>query len=231
MSASQLCLDLSRLLLILAVIVSDARAQSQPRRQPDPQADETRSDRPDPYASRNEFGVWTGYSPFSFVLKGTSKDRKLFLLNLQYARTLLSVRPIRLKYVAEAVPVVLEFQPTQHYVVNGKLITNPAGTIYGAGANPVGLQANIGQKTWQPFVSGTLGFLYFHQQVPILGSSQFNYTISVGFGMQARIGRGRSLSFGWKYHHLSNNYQARLNPGIDSGVFYLGYAMAGRRPK
>ena len=73
----------------------------------------------------NEFGIWGGYSPFSFVLKGTSKDRELLLVNLQYARTLIATRPFKLKYTADIVPLALEFQPTQRYVVDGALLTNP----------------------------------------------------------------------------------------------------------
>jgi hypothetical protein len=173
----------------------------------------------------NEIGIWSGYSPFSFVLKGTTKDRQLFLIQLQYARTLLGSRLVALKYTAEAVPVAFEFQPTQKYVVDGKLLTNTAGTIYGVGASPIGLQANLGRKRVQPCVDGSLGLLYFRRQVPILGSSQFNYTISIGFGAQIFPRAGRSFTLGWKYLHLSNNYQAHLNPGLDSGVFYLGFSM------
>jgi hypothetical protein len=74
-------------------------------------------------------------------------------------------------------------------------------------------------------VNGSLGFLYFDRQVPIIGSSQFNYTITVGFGAQIFLRPGRSLMAGWKYHHFSNNNQASLNPGIDSGVFYVGFSL------
>jgi hypothetical protein len=180
----------------------------------------------------NEFGIWGGYSPFSFVLKGTSKDRELLLVNLQYARTLIATRPFKLKYTADVVPLALEFQPTQRYVVDGALLTNPAGTIYATGANPIGVQANFGPKKIQPMVNGSLGFLYFGRQVPIIGSSQFNYNITVGFGAQFFPRPGRSFTVGWKYHHLSNNYQAHLNPGIDSGVFYVGFSIfrTGKRP-
>ncbi len=173
----------------------------------------------------NEFGIWGGYSPFSFVLKGTSKDRQLLLLNFQYARTLLATRVLTFKYTADAVPAAFQFQPTQRYVVDGKLVTNRGGSVYGAGASPLGVQANFGSKRLQPMVSGSLGFLYFDRQVPIVGSSQFNYTISVGFGTQVFLRSGRSLTAGWKYHHLSNNHQAHLNPGIDSGVFYVGFSL------
>lgn len=216
--------------LVIAVLVGNGRwAHSQSGFETEHPAVQGSAGQPALSPSKNQFGIWTGYSPFSFVLKGTTKDRELFLVNLQYARTLLDVHAVSLRYLAEAVPVALQFQPTQRYVINGNMVTNPAGTIYGAGANPVGVQANFGHRSWQPLVGGTLGFLYFHRQVPVPGSSQFNYTITVGFGMQARLAHGRSLTFGWKYHHLSNNYQAHLNPGIDSGVFYVGYVMSGRK--
>jgi hypothetical protein len=172
----------------------------------------------------NEFGGWIGYSPFSFVLKGTSKDRELFLLSLQYARTLFIARPLTLKYTADVVPLALEFQPTQLYTVGGKPLVNPGGTLYAPGANPIGFQANFGSKRIQPFGSGSLGFLYFNRQMPVIGSSQFNYNISIGFGAQFFARPGRSFTLGWKYHHLSNNYQGRFNPGVDSGVFYVGFS-------
>lgn len=166
-----------------------------------------------------------GYSPFSFVLKGTSQDRELLLLNLQYARTLFVVRPLTFKYTAEIVPLALEFQPTQIYLVGGQPLVNPGGTLHAAGANPIGLQANFGSRRIQPFGSGSLGFLYFNRQMPVIGSSQFNYNIAIGFGAQFFARRGRSFSVGWKYHHLSNNSQAHFNPGLDSGVFYVGFSM------
>jgi hypothetical protein len=175
--------------------------------------------------SKNEFGLWTGYSPFSFKLKGISEDRKLFLLNLQYARELLTTCPLTLKYTAELVPVALEKQPTQLYIIGGSTLVNPSGTIYGAGMNPVGLQGNFGNKSVQPFANGSVGFLYFTRQVPILESSQFNYTISIGMGAQFIRRSGRTFTVGWKYHHLSNNYQAMLNPGIDSSLFFAGFSI------
>lgn len=228
-STSPTCHTISRVLLCLAALLAPALAQSGPL--------STDSTRPAPASTAspllrrgtNEFGLWSGYSPFSFVFKGTSKDRQLFLLNLQYARTLLAGHSVTLKYTAEIVPVAYEIQPAQRFIVNGKLLINPGGAIYGVGANPIGVQANFGPKRIQPFVNGSLGFLHFNQQVPILESAQFNYTISIGFGAQVFLRPGRSLTFGWKYHHLSNDDDAHLNPGIDSGIFFVGFSIF--RPK
>lgn len=173
----------------------------------------------------NEYGAWAGYSPRSFTIEGQSEDRQLFLLNLQYARTLFSTRPVTLKYTAEMVPVALEIQPTQVYNYTAIPLINPAGTIYAAGASPVGFQGNFGHRRIQPFSQGSVGFLYFTRQVPVIGSSQFNYTVSIGFGAQFFPRSGRSFTLAWKYFHLSNNYQARFNPGIDSGVIYVGVSI------
>jgi hypothetical protein len=211
--------------VLLAQLLSNlplAKAQDSPPSTASPKQQDSES----PWLrSSNEFGVWTGYSPFSFKLKGQTEDRKLFLLNLQYARTLFATRPLTFRYTAEAVPVALQMQPTQAYLVNGNPLVNPAATIYGAGASPIGFQGNFGCKSIQPFANGSVGFLYFKQQVPIIGSSQFNYTVTIGVGVQFFRRSGRSFSVGWKYHHLSNNYQAPLNPGIDSSVFYAGVSI------
>jgi hypothetical protein len=57
------------------------------------------------------------------------------------------------------------------------------------------------------------------KQVPPIGS------VTVGFGVQVFPRAGRSFTAGWKYRHLSNNYQAHLHRGIDSGVFYEGFSV------
>lgn len=217
----------AKLWLAMVIGCSFSSAQSRDGRLPSP-AVSARAEGSRLPSRTNEFGLWAGYSPFSFVLKGTSKDRELLLLNLQYARTLVASRWVTLKYTADAVPLVLEFQPTQRYRVDGRELVNPASTIYGAGANPVGVQANFGSKRIQPCVNGSLGFVYFHRPVPILESSQFNYTITIGFGAQFFLRPGRTMTVGWKYHHLSNDNQGHLNPGLDSGVFYVGFSVFSR---
>lgn len=90
--------------VLLALLLSDlplAKAQDSPPST----AGQKKNDSESPLRrGSNEFGVWTGYSPFSFKFKGQTEDRKLFLLNLQYARTLFATRPLTFKYTAEIVP-------------------------------------------------------------------------------------------------------------------------------
>jgi hypothetical protein len=177
----------------------------------------------------DEFGVWMGYSPHSFVLQGTSLHRELFLLNLEYGRRLLVHGAMTLTYTADIVPVALELQRTTFYIVHEKVLKNPAGTVFGAGANPFGLQLNLGHRKLQPFVNSSAGFLYFTRQVPSPASSQFNFTFNFGGGVQFFTASRRSFTVGYKYHHLSNAETGTINPGIDSNVIYVGFSVPGWR--
>ena len=172
-----------------------------------------------------ELGFWAGYSPKSFTFQGTAQDRKLAMVNVFYGRVLMSRSIFTIKYTFEVVPLALQNQPTEFFVFKNKpVIVNPARTIYGAGLSPIGFQANLGHRRIQPFANGSVGFLYFADQVPIVGSSQFNFTGTVGAGFQYFLRPNRSVSIGLKYHHLSNAETAPLNPGIDSMVFYAGFS-------
>jgi lipid A 3-O-deacylase PagL len=182
-----------------------------------------------PRRSPNEFGLWAGYSPHSFVLEGTSLHRHLFLLNLQYGRILGSRGPFTLKYTADVIPVALESQPTTYYIVHQKVLKNTAGTVFGAGANPFGFQVNFGDKKVQPFANSSIGFLYFTRQVPAPDSSQFNFTFNFGGGIQFFTASRQSFTIGYKYHHLSNADTGIINPGIDSNVIYVGFSLRGWR--
>lgn len=175
----------------------------------------------------NEVGIWIGYSPHSFVLQGTALHRQLFLLNLQYARRLAVHGPLTLKYLVDVVPVALEIQPTSYYIVHETVLKNAAGTVFGAGANPFGLRLNFGHRKLQPFVDSSAGFLYFNRQVPAPASSQFNFTFNFGGGLQIFSDSRRSFMLGYKYHHLSNAETGTINPGIDSNVIFVGFAIPG----
>ena len=61
--------------------------------------------------------------------------------------------------------------------------------------------------------------------MPVIGSSQFNYNIAIGLRSAVFVRSGRSLTVGWKYHHLSNNHQAHFNPRTwIRASFYVGVA-------
>lgn len=164
----------------------------------------------------NEFGFWVGGSPTSNVAIGATPDTGLLLAGLRYGRVVAAWESFSLQYTLDVLPAALVFPPAR---------INPKSSIYGAGISPIGLKLNLGQRSWiRPFLSASVGFLYFTDEVPVAGSSRFNFTPEAGVGVQFFITPSNVLTLGYKYHHISNAGMRRRNPGIDSNVIYGGFS-------
>jgi hypothetical protein len=177
-----------------------------------------------------ELGIYTGYSRDNPTLMGRTTQRPFFEFNVQYARVVTTGDDWALKYAAEIIPVAIIRQPQQGFVVNGGKsvpvdLPGSKQKIYGAGLTPLGLQMNFRRGYMlQPFINGAAGVLFFTDQVPVADSSKFNFTLSLGAGVEIWYREDQSISLGYKYHHISNGYTARRNPGLDSNLFYVGWA-------
>jgi hypothetical protein len=174
-----------------------------------------------------QLGFWAGYSPNNPTLIGRSTDRPFFEFNVQYARVLRTGDNWALKYTAEIIPVAIIRQPQQGYAGNGNPVdlAGKKQNIYGAGVSPIGLQMNLRRGcVLQPYVNGTAGVLYFTDDVPVANSSHFNFTFGFGAGFEIWYRENQSIILGYKYQHISNGYTAPRNPGVDSNLFYVGYA-------
>jgi hypothetical protein len=173
-----------------------------------------------------EIGVWGGYSPDSMEGIGKSLHRKFFELNGQYAITMWTGREVAVKWVSEIVPLALLNEPNEYYFNTKHVQTGfrAGATTYAGGVTPLGMQVNFrnGHRV-QPFFDAHGGMLYFMRQEPVPQSSQFNFTFNFGTGVQWFTGRRSSVLIGYKYHHISNNETAAMNPGIDSSEGYVGY--------
>lgn len=165
----------------------------------------------------NEFGLWAGGSPNSSRIIGNTEDRKLALLALRYGRVLAAWETVSLEYTLDIFPAAVVFEPGR--------VRRGSSTLYGAGLSPLGFKLNFAQQSWiQPFVAASVGFLYFEDDVPVPRSSRFNFTPEVGFGVQLFVAPKNALTLGYKFHHMSNAYTSRNNPGMDSHVFYAGFS-------
>ena len=173
-----------------------------------------------------EIGGWFAAGPNSFVGIGTVINRRFYELDAQFDYTIIASHTVALKWVSEAVPMALLHEPNEWYFNPSHVFTyyRAGATTYAAGLTPLGLQVNFrnGHRV-QPFFDSHGGFLYFRRQEPVPYSSQFNFTFNFGTGLQIYTrGRG-SLLTGYKYHHISNDNTGRMNPGVDSHEFYMGY--------
>ncbi len=103
----------------------------------------------------------------------------------------------------------------------------------GAGWSPLGLKLNLlPRRRLQPVLTALGGYMFSAQAIPVSLAGNFNYTFSVGAGLElfrsrpdpaARFGT-RSLRAEYRYHHISNGSTAPENPGIDNGLFQLTYS-------
>jgi len=170
---------------------------------------------------KNEIMVWGGFSPDSTTaIKafGRTPDARFGIVSLRYSHRWNNSDVVNLKYTGDVTPLaVLNFEVP---------FTSPTvrETTYGIGFAPLGLQANFRpRKKVQPFVGLNGGFLYFNKQVPGSLGTHFQFTASVGGGVDIRLKNKRAITFGYKYFHISNWNRGAINPGIDNNVFYAGY--------
>lgn len=99
-------------------------------------------------------------------------------------------------------------------------------TTYGFGLEPVGFDFNFRRRhKFQPVIGINGGFAIFRRDVPVANSNSFNFTFSLRGGMQIFTSQSRSVTIGYRFHHISNaNTGNPFNPGIDSNFIYAGYS-------
>lgn len=177
----------------------------------------------------NEFGIWGGGSFHAPTSIGKTPGTRFGHFGLRYGRVLVASNNVAFQYTIDVIPVaILSLKRTNAVPVSPGVfsIQQTRESVYGAGAAPIGLKLNFRrQKRVQPFAAATGGFLYFTEQVPAAGASQFNFTYNFGGGIQIVNSNRRSFTIGYKYHHISNGYTASFNPGVDVQMIYAGLSI------
>lgn len=169
----------------------------------------------------NEFAMAAGASFDSPTLLGTARQRKLFLLELRYGRVLGGSRSVAYEYTAEVIPVALVFQPALARLTN----RTEDAVVYGAGLAPIGFRFIFNRRgRIKPYAGLSGGFLYSRRPVPVdvAAATRFNFTFDFGGGVQFFTRERWALNAGYKFHHLSNAYRSRVNPGLDGNVVSVG---------
>lgn len=179
----------------------------------------------------NELGFWGGFSPkattmFEGLRDDEAEDRKFFLTAFRYGRTLTANNTLALQYTLDLVPVAVATGTIVSRTTVAGVDTFRRETAYGAGITPLGLQLDFanGSKV-HPFVHVNGGLLYFNKPVPIEDSGQFAYVGEAGGGVRIFTSAKRALSFGVRFHHISNGDRAGSNRGLNQFVFYAGFSV------
>lgn len=187
--------------------------------------------------TRHRISLWAGGSNNASRLLGRTPDAEFRMVALRYKRRLTPRRrhgadpaPFVLFYTADVVPWARLSVPGSAIPERGNRkgdgIPRPDLATTGVGAVPLGLQLNLrAHPRIQPFLSASTGVLYFVDSVPDQRGKPFNFTLDFGAGLQVTLGDRLHLAVGYRYHHLSNGYRGRINPGVDANLFYLGTAL------
>jgi lipid A 3-O-deacylase len=102
------------------------------------------------------------------------------------------------------------------------LAINKPTTLYGGGLTPFFWQYNFTSSARVvPYFNLGAGMLFTSQNFPA-GTSSFNFTPQGGIGAYWFQKPHRAVSFGVRYHHISNAGITKPNPGHNALYFYGG---------
>jgi len=167
---------------------------------------------------------------------GTTPDRNHLFVGVHFATPVLRVGPLTLMYAPNATPfVMISNNPRYKWVETGGIarkVESSRGPVFGAGVAPFGLQTELrATKTVDLYTMAALGGAWFSDYMPQDGARRFNFSIEFGGGAYLRTNHHHAIQLGYKFHHFSNMYTARENPGVDGHVFYLGLRWQKRLPR
>jgi hypothetical protein len=183
----------------------------------------------------NEFGVWGGgaigaTTVFGGLTDAEADERGFVVAAFRYGRTLAANEHLALQYTLDAVPMALAIGNIE----SSTTVTTPAGpvttfrrnTAYGVGVTPLGLQLDFANGSRvKPFVHVNGGLLVFSESVPLPDAGRLALVGEAGAGVRVFTSGRRALSFGVRFHHISNGDRTGANRGLNQFVFYAGFSV------
>jgi len=184
--------------------------------------------------AKNEFGVFGGFAPDIPRLFSGSRKSSYGEISFRYSRRLATTKNLAIKYQFDAIPLAVLNYRTERLIQTAPttIYTRDRETAYAAGITPLSFQLNFRRRTKiQPFITAGAGLLIFGKKIPDDRSSlrpdrvgrRLNFTPFFGGGAEFLTDNGRAYTVGFKFHHISNNSTANINPGFDQNFFYFGY--------
>jgi hypothetical protein len=176
----------------------------------------------------NEFGIWGGISFHSPTLIGKTPNARFGNIGLRYGRVLAASKTVAFEWTIDVIPLAVLSNNRFTAVPSGSgfVITQSRKSVYAWGIAPIGLKFNFRRnRKVQPFGQATGGFLYFNEDVPVVGAARFNFTYDFSGGIQIVNSNRRAFTIGYKYEHISNGYRATFNPGVDVQMIVVGFSL------
>jgi hypothetical protein len=187
---------------------------------------------PDARAPRVEITPYVGaaFNSTTGPFLGIIPDRNHLFLGAHVNVTLVRTPRWTFAYAPEVVPVLIVSNNPRLVELSDEFGAFPApgdpGPVWGFGFSPIGaeLQRAVSDRT-RLFGAAAVGAVWFTRPTPTIFARKFNYTFEYGGGIQWRHSPRTAWRVGYKFHHLSNNYTAYDNPGLDGHVFFAGVSL------
>lgn len=151
---------------------------------------------------------------------GKTPDSQSEILSLSYQREMRTYSNGRkLWYMAGIIPFI-------HFKYPKRDAGNRITTRRGFGISPVGFLLTEEQyQNFTPFIQTTGGIIFMNDYFPTDQSRRLNFTFDITLGANIPITRAFGLSFGYKFHHISNAETGNENPGLDSNFLFLSLSI------
>jgi len=174
-----------------------------------------------------EFGFELGFAPtqptfFSGHKEYDTDGRKFMLGSLRFGRVIGTKKGITYQYLFEIIPVsfAIDNEVLKRDGKDGRTDT------YGFGIQPAGFRFIFrAHKRLKPYVQTGAGFIFTNKPIPVPESLTYNFIGDFGGGVMYSFTRKRTVSFGYRYFHISNMNIGKINPGYNANIFYLGYSL------
>ena len=178
-------------------------------------------------------GAWVGVARHSpFVTRAGTRHRDLYALGLHAEWALGAFPGVTVSYTSDILPIVVTTNNVNDFEVRVRRCGPTVdcfytelhtGTVLGTGLSPIGLTAAIGPiASVSILLNASAGALWFSQAVPDPQALRFNFTASGGAAVEVPLRAGYAALVGYMRHHTSNAGIGRVNPGLDSNVWYVG---------
>ncbi|HEY1741548.1 MAG TPA: acyloxyacyl hydrolase [Granulicella sp.] len=121
----------------------------------------------------------------------------------------------------------ITFPPSSGFPGETETYSNTCGRqwTFGQAFSPIGFKYSMRTRhPVQPFIVGTLGYMYASRPIPVANAESFNFIFNFGAGVEVYRSKRRSVSLECRYNHFSNNSTAPANPGADNVMFKTSYS-------
>jgi Lipid A 3-O-deacylase (PagL) len=183
----------------------------------------------------NEFGVWgggafTATTIFGGLREDEARDRRFVIAAFRYGRTLAANRSLALQYTIDAIPLAVATgnieEVTTVLTPAGAVTTFRRSTAYGVGVTPLGLQLDFANSSRvKPFIHLNGGLLVFNKSVPLPDAGSLALVGETGAGVRVFTSARRALTFGVRFHHISNGDREGANRGLNQFIFSAGFSV------